>query len=131
MKSTHTLAALVVASTALLSGCASNSSQPMNNVVSPNAKLSKNHCAPIGIPIPDLSPLNPPLGLVPPLPPKITKLSNTAHMSPIAALMTGLAYAGQHSDSVFGNVKDNPGEQLAEPNERSERNANGRRFGYG
>lgn len=31
MKSTHTIAALVVASTALLSGCASTSSDPINN----------------------------------------------------------------------------------------------------
>lgn len=59
--------------------------------------------APIGIPIPDVSPLNPPLGLVPPLPPKIEKLDDTAHMSAPQALMAGLAYAGQHSDSVFGN----------------------------
>jgi hypothetical protein len=59
--------------------------------------------APIGIPIPDISPLNPPLGLVPPLPPKIEKLNDTAHMSPMQALMAGLAYAGQHSDSVFGS----------------------------
>ena len=59
--------------------------------------------APIGIPIPDISPLNPPLGLVPPLPPKTVNLDNTAHLSTTAALMTGLAYAGQNSDSVFGN----------------------------
>jgi len=59
--------------------------------------------APIGVPIPDVSPLNPPLGLVPPLPPKIAFLHDTAHMGPLSALMTGLAYAGQHSDSVFGN----------------------------
>ncbi len=58
---------------------------------------------PIGIPIPDISPLNPPLGLVPPLPPQIKSLDNTAQMSPLSALMSGLAYAGQHSDSVFGN----------------------------
>jgi len=58
--------------------------------------------APIGIPIPDITPLNPPLGLVPPLPPKITALDNTAQMSPLSALMSGIAYAGQHSDSVFG-----------------------------
>ena len=57
---------------------------------------------PIGLPIPDVTPLNPLLGLVPPLPPHITALSDTAHMSPQAALMTGLAYAAQHSDSVFG-----------------------------
>ena len=59
--------------------------------------------APIGVPIPDISPLNPPLGLVPPLPPKIKKLTDTAHLSAPQALMAGLAYAGQHSDSVFGN----------------------------
>jgi hypothetical protein len=60
---------------------------------------------PIGIPIPDISPLNPPLGLVPPLPPKIQQLDDTAQMSPLSALMTGLAFAGQHSDSVFGAGK--------------------------
>jgi hypothetical protein len=58
--------------------------------------------APIGIPIPDVTPLNPPLGLVPPLPPKIVKLDDTSHLSAPEALMAGLAYAGQHSDSVFG-----------------------------
>jgi hypothetical protein len=59
--------------------------------------------APIGIPIPDISPLNPPLGLVPPIPPQIEQLDDTAQMSPLSALMTGLAYASQHSDSVFGS----------------------------
>ena len=58
--------------------------------------------APLGLLIPDISPLNPPLGLVPPLPPETKKLGYTAHLSPLAALMTGLAYAGQHSDCVFG-----------------------------
>jgi len=60
---------------------------------------------PIGIPIPDISPLNPPLGLVPPLPPQIVSLHDTAQLGPLGALMTGLAYAGQHSDSVFGQGK--------------------------
>lgn len=59
--------------------------------------------APIGIPIPDITPLNPPLGLVPPLPPQIAALANTAHLSPQSALMAGLAFAGKHSDSVFGS----------------------------
>jgi hypothetical protein len=58
--------------------------------------------APIGLPIPDISPLNPPLGLVPPLPPQIVNLDDTAQKGPLGALMAGLAYAGQHSDSVFG-----------------------------
>jgi hypothetical protein len=58
--------------------------------------------ASIGLPIPDVTPLNPPLGLVPPLPPKIEKLDNTAHLSAPEALMAGIAYAGQNSDSVLG-----------------------------
>lgn len=58
--------------------------------------------APIPIPIPNATPLNPPLGVVPPLPPKITLLKKTAKLSPASALITGIAYAGQHSDSVFG-----------------------------
>jgi hypothetical protein len=58
---------------------------------------------PIPVPIPDISPLSPPLGIVPPLPPQIKQLDDTAQMSPLGALMAGLAYAGQHSDSVFAN----------------------------
>jgi hypothetical protein len=64
-----------------------------------NSKMS------IGVPIPDVTPLNPPLGLVPPLPPKQVNLDNTARLSAATALMTGLAYAAQHSDSVFGTGK--------------------------
>ena len=44
--------------------------------------------APIPIPIPDITPLNPPLGLVPPLPPKIKFLKDTAKLNPLAAAMT-------------------------------------------
>lgn len=58
--------------------------------------------APIPIPIPDITPLNPPLGLVPPIPPKITFLKDTAKLNPLVAAMRGLAYAGRHSDAVFG-----------------------------
>ncbi len=58
---------------------------------------------PIGIPIPDITPLNPPLGLVPPLPVKTVNLNDTGRMSLPSALMTGIAYAGQNSDSVFGS----------------------------
>lgn len=57
----------------------------------------------IGLPIPDITPMNPPLGLVPPLPPKVEHLSDTGHLSPGLAMMRGLAYAAQHSDSVFGS----------------------------
>ncbi|AJY40243.1 hypothetical protein I6G56_20980 [Burkholderia humptydooensis] len=60
---------------------------------------------PIPVPIPDVTPLAPPLGLVPPLPPKIEKLDATAHLSAPEALMAGLAYASRNSDSVFGTGK--------------------------
>lgn len=62
----------------------------------------KNTKVTIPVPIPDITPLNPPLGLIPPLPPKITPLRDTAKKSPIAAAMAGLSYAATHSDSVFG-----------------------------
>jgi hypothetical protein len=55
---------------------------------------------PIPIPIPDITPLNPPLGLVPPLPPKLKALEYTAKLSPLQAVMHGLAYASQHADAV-------------------------------
>jgi hypothetical protein len=58
---------------------------------------------PTGIPIPDVTPLNPPLGLVPPLPVKTINLDDTGRMSLLSALMTGIAYAGQNSDCVFGS----------------------------
>ena len=55
--------------------------------------------ASIGIPIPDVTPLNPPLGLIPPLPPKIEHLSDTGHFEAGAGADEGLAYVGQHSDA--------------------------------
>jgi hypothetical protein len=58
--------------------------------------------APVPIPIPDINPLDPPLGVVPPLPPKLTYLAETAKLKPWVALLHGFAYAGQHGDSVFG-----------------------------
>ncbi|GIH06862.1 hypothetical protein Rhe02_49290 [Rhizocola hellebori] len=58
--------------------------------------------APLGIPIPDVTPWSPPLGLIPPLPTKLTNLNEEAKLKPWVALMRGLAYASQHSDSVFG-----------------------------
>ncbi len=59
--------------------------------------------ATITIPIPDVTPLNPPLGLVPPLPPQIAKINETGHLSAPEALAAGIAFVGKNSDSVFGN----------------------------
>jgi hypothetical protein len=61
--------------------------------------------APIPVPIPDVTPLNPPLGLIPPLPPAIEQLADTAQLSAPEALMKGFAFAAQNSDSVFGTGK--------------------------
>jgi hypothetical protein len=58
---------------------------------------------PIPIPIPDITPLNPPLGAVPPLPPKLTPLNDTANLSPLQAALRGVSYASQHADAVFAN----------------------------
>lgn len=58
--------------------------------------------ATITVPIPDLTPLNPPLGLVPPLPPQIHKINDSGHLSAPEAIAAGIAFVGQNSDSVFG-----------------------------
>jgi hypothetical protein len=57
---------------------------------------------PIPIPIPDINPLNPPLALVPPLPPKREPLKETVRMNPLQAVMYGLAEASRTSDCVTG-----------------------------
>jgi hypothetical protein len=57
----------------------------------------------IPIPIPDISPLNPPLGLIPPLPPNIEPLEDSIFASPMQAVMMGLAEASRSSDAVFAS----------------------------
>ncbi|BAV06599.1 hypothetical protein SAMN05421788_107260 [Filimonas lacunae] len=58
--------------------------------------------APIPIPIPDISPLNPPLGIIPPIPVNFPVMHNTAHLNPIQAVALGLAEASRTSDAVTG-----------------------------
>jgi len=58
--------------------------------------------APIPIPIPDISPLNPPLGLIPPFPVKFNQLKDTAKLSPMKAISKGLAEASKSSEAVTG-----------------------------
>lgn len=57
----------------------------------------------IPIPIPDITPLNPPLGLIPPIPPQIKPLSESAFVSPLTAVMMGLAEASRTSDAMFAS----------------------------
>lgn len=58
--------------------------------------------APIPIPIVGDVPFKPPLGAVPPLPPKITRLTDTARLTPVQALARGFAKAAQSGDAVTG-----------------------------
>jgi hypothetical protein len=59
--------------------------------------------APIPIPIPDITPLNPPLGAVPPIPKKIENLDMTAKYGPVRAALIGLAKAARRSEVVKGS----------------------------
>jgi hypothetical protein len=56
--------------------------------------------APIPIPVPDITPLNPPLGLIPPIPKQIDWISGTAKLGPIRAALIGLAKAAKTADVV-------------------------------
>jgi hypothetical protein len=55
---------------------------------------------PIGIPIPDISPLNPPLAAIPPIPKRFPAIDETAKYSPVRALLIGIAKAARHADVV-------------------------------
>ncbi|WP_353474576.1 hypothetical protein PVT71_21760 [Salipiger sp. H15] len=58
--------------------------------------------APIPIPIPSSIPFHPPIGAVPPLPPTITRLTDTAHLHPYEAVVRGFAAAARRADPVTG-----------------------------
>ncbi len=59
----------------------------------------------IPIPIPDITPLNPPLGLIPPLDVRFAPMEDTAKLSPAQAVMLGLAEAARTADAVTGQGK--------------------------
>lgn len=58
---------------------------------------------PLSIPIPDITPLNPPLGLIPPLPLGIKRITETAKLSPIQGALIGIAKAAKWADAVFAS----------------------------
>lgn len=58
--------------------------------------------APIPVPIPSAIPFQPPLGAIPPLPPRINRLRNTARLNPFEAVVRGFAHAARNSDAVTG-----------------------------
>jgi hypothetical protein len=57
---------------------------------------------PLPIPIPDIGPLNPPLGLIDPPPQKLRELPETAKYSPMRAMLLGMAEAAKSADTVTG-----------------------------
>jgi hypothetical protein len=59
--------------------------------------------APIPIPIPDVNPLQPPLGIFPPIPTRLDLMKETAKLSPTAALGRGVARAAGTGDTVEGS----------------------------
>jgi hypothetical protein len=75
---------------------AESKSTPILFIQNPQTK------APIPIPIPDITPLNPPLGLIPPLSLNIEYVTATAKLSPVQAALIGLAKASQSTDAVRG-----------------------------
>jgi hypothetical protein len=55
------------------------------------------------IPIPSITPLNPPLGAIVPVPQKTEDLKDTAKRAPAQAMMIGLARASETADIVTGD----------------------------
>ena len=71
---------------------------PVVRVQIPLTKIS------IPIPIPDITPLNPPLGLVPaPLPLNVVRIDKSAKYTPVRAAMIGLTKAARSAESVIAN----------------------------
>lgn len=56
--------------------------------------------APIPIPVPSITPLNPPLGAVPPIPKNIEWITGSAKHTPVQAALIGLAKAAKTTEAV-------------------------------
>jgi len=69
-------------------------SMPAVYIQEPFTKLT------IPIPIPDVSLLNPPLGLIPPIPKKFEPIEGTAKLSPLRAALFGLTKAAESANAV-------------------------------
>lgn len=70
---------------------------PVVFIQNPESKI------PIPIPVPDISLLNPPLGLIPPIPHELDFISNTAKLSFAQAAARALATASRSSEAVSGS----------------------------
>lgn len=67
---------------------------PIINIFNKETKIS------IPIPVPDITPLNPPLGAIPPLPNDIRPIHGLAKYSPLQAIAVGLAKASYSAEAV-------------------------------
>jgi hypothetical protein len=67
---------------------------PVVYIQNPQTRVS------IPIPVPDISPLSPPLGLIPPLPKRLLNESGTARMPPTRAAQIGITRAAQSAEAV-------------------------------
>lgn len=54
----------------------------------------------IPIPVPDITPLSPPLGAIPPLPTKFEMITGTGKLNPLQAAVIGLTKAAKSSEAV-------------------------------
>ena len=67
---------------------------PIVRIQIPSTRVS------VPIPIPDITPLNPPLGLIPAIPLNFERVDNSAKYSPIRATAIGLAKAARSAESA-------------------------------
>jgi hypothetical protein len=74
---------------------------PVLMIQEPNSKAT------IPIPVPDITPLNPPLGLIPPIPKGFETIQLAAKLSPVRAAIIGLAMAAQKAQVVKGTGRLN------------------------
>jgi hypothetical protein len=77
--------------------------QPQNSVTPVVYIQDSTINATIPIPIPSVTPFNPPLGVVVPTPQKFEPLTDTAKLTPGLALMRGIARAVETADIVSGD----------------------------
>jgi hypothetical protein len=71
-------------------------SMPIVYVQEPNTKLT------IPVPIPDVNPLSPPLGIIEPIPMKFEPVEGAAKLTTLQALLIGLARQSLTADAVTG-----------------------------
>ena len=70
---------------------------PVVYIQNPQTKL------PIPIPVPDITPLSPPLGAIPPIPKGLERITETAKYNAVQGALIGMARAAESSDVVTGS----------------------------